>query len=183
MATSASSLESGPSEANSRLRIPATTSGLVANTRPTDVARCLVRAMRWRSKAARIKLGLSLRGLFLMQKLTKRDMARRQRRNVRPQVSLGSENCVLAVFTDAKSLEMACFSLTNGVAVTTFSPAGRTVSPAGRICKARVLAGGVGLMVDAGLSSLCTTDSMAVTCSSISPTRGKNESTTESSIP
>jgi hypothetical protein len=39
------------------------------------------------------------------------------------------------------------------------------------------------MMVDAGLSSLCTTDSMAATCSSISFTRGKNESTTESSIP
>src|SRR6266699_1385611 len=166
MATSASALASGPSEASSRLRIPATTSGLVTNTRATDVARCLVRAMRWRSKDARVKLGLDLlRGLFLMQKLTKRKMARRQRRNMRPQVSLGSENCVLAVFTDATSLEKACFSSTTGVAVTNFSPAesahalaGGIVSPAGRIRKARVLAGGMGVMVDAGLSSLCTTD-------------------------
>ena len=172
MSTSASSL----AEASSRLRILATTSGLVANTRAKDVARCLVRAMRWRLKDARVKLGLTLRGLFLIQELTKREMARRQRRNVSPQVSLGSENCVMTVFTDATSLDKACFSSTNDVAVTTFSPAGR-------IRKVRVLAGGMGVMVDAGLSSLCTTDSMAMTCSSISSTRGKNESTTESSIP
>ena len=38
-------------------------------------------------------------------------------------------------------------------------------------------------VVDAGLSSLYTTDSVTITCSSISFRRGKNESTIESSIP
>jgi hypothetical protein len=184
MATSTSSLASGPSEANSRLRIPVMSSGLVANTRATDVASRLVRAMRWRSKDARIKLGLSLRGLFLTQELMNREMARRQRRNTRPQVNLGSENWVTPVFTEAVSTENVRFSST------TFSPerdrsalAEGMVFPASRVRGPRVLARGMGEMVDAGLSSLCTTDSMAVTCSSISSTRGKNESTTESSIP
>ena len=167
-------------------------SGLVANTRATDVASRLVRAMRWRSKDARIKLGLSLRGLFLTQELMKREIARRQRRNMRPQVNLGRENWVTPVFTEAISAENVRFSSTKEVAFTTFSPerdrsAHALVEgmafPASRVRGARVLARGMGEMVDAGLSSLCTTDSMAVTCSSISSTRGKNESTTESSIP
>ncbi len=119
-------------------------------------------------------------------------MARPQRRKMRPQVSLGSEKCVVAVFMEATSLEKACFSSMAENAVTTFSAGrarganalvGGVVSPAGRICEVRVLARGMGVVVDAGLSSLCTTDSMAMAWSSISFTRGKNESTTESSIP
>jgi hypothetical protein len=99
----------------------------------------------------------------------------------------------MTVFTEATSLEKACFSSMAEDAVTTFSSAGGArgadalarglVSAAGKIREVRVLAGGMGVMVDAGLSSLCMMDSIAMTCSSISSTRGKNESTTESSIP
>jgi hypothetical protein len=176
MATSASSLEAGPSEASSRLQIPATTSGLVANTRDTDVVSRLVRAMRWRSRAAREKLGLTLRGLLLRQKVANREKARRKRRNIEPQVSLGSENWALAVPTGATSLERTCFSSMKEIEGTAFSSGGRACT----VCE---LTEGKGMMVEAGLSSLCTADSMAVTCSPICSTRGKNESTTESSIP
>lgn len=161
------------------MRIPATISGLVANTRATDVANRLVRAMRWRPRAVRVKLGSISRGrsLFLIQKkMTSRERVRRKRHNIRPQVSLGRENWVLAVLTEATSLEEMCFSSTEEVK-------GASFSVTGRACSSRELTKGMGAMVDAGLSSLYTADSMAVTCSPISSTSGKNESTTESSIP
>src|SRR6267142_974394 len=172
MATSASSLVAGPCEASNRLRIPATTSGLVANTRATDVASRLVRAMRWRPRAVPVKLGLTLRGLFRMQELISCTKTRRKRRHIRPQVSLGSENWVLTVLTEATSLAKTCFSLTMVVGGATFSVTGGASSE-------RDSTEGMAVIVDAGLSSLYTSDSMAATCSPISSTRGKNESTTE----
>ncbi len=98
-------------------------------------------------------LELSWRKDSWWQKLTKREMARRQRRNMRPQVSLGSENCILAFFTDATSLEKVCFSSTTEVVVTSFSLAGTVsahalargmVSLTSRIRKACVFAGRMG---------------------------------------
>ena len=179
MATSASSLVARPSEVSSRLRIPATTSGLVANTRATDVANRLVRAMRCRPRAVRVKLGSMSRGwglLLIQRKAISRERMRRRRHNMRPQVSLGSENWVLAVLTEATSLEEIYFSSTGEVN-------GATFSATGRACNSRELTKGMGAMVDAGLSSLYTADSIVATCSPISSTRGKNESTTESRIP
>jgi hypothetical protein len=105
-------------------------------------------------------LELSWRKDSWWQKLTKREMARCQRRNMRPQVSLGSEDCVLAFFKDATSLEKACFSSTTEVVVTSFSPAGTgsahalaggMLSLTGRIRRACVFAGRMGVIVDAGL--------------------------------
>jgi len=61
---------------------------------------------------------------------------------MRLQVSLGSKNCILAVFVDATSLKEACFSSMTEVEVTSFSHfslaesahmlAGGMVSPTGR---------------------------------------------------
>jgi hypothetical protein len=109
-----------------------------------------------------------------MQKPINCNSARRRRRHIRPQVSLGSENWVLAVLTEATSLVKPFFSSTE---------IGATFSTTGGAGSERDSIGGLAVMVDAGLSSLDTSDSMAVTCSPISSTRGKNESTTESSIP
>jgi len=142
---------------------------------------------------AREKLGSTFPGLFRLEKPIRRENARRKRRHMRLQVNLGSENLVLVVLMEAMSREKARLSSTNEDTEMDFSVvvrvrSGRALdkglaSPAGRIRSARALVEGMGVTVDAGLSSLYTAFSMVMTCSSISSTTGKNESTTESSIP
>ena len=159
--------------------MPATTSGFVASTRATDVTSRLVRAMRRRSKEARLKLGLTLRDLLPegLKRPMKRKKARRRRRSIRPKVNRGRENCVFVVLIEATSLKNNCFSSATKFGEKAFSS----------IVKVRDVRAGAKelegvVMVDSGLSSLYTTDSIAMTSFSISSTKGKNESTIESRI-
>src|SRR6266404_2037070 len=180
MLTSALSPATRPSAVISRLRIPATTSGFVAKTRATDVTSRLVRATRRRSDEVRPKLGLTLRDLLLegLKTPMQREKARRSRRSIRPKVNRGSENWVFVVLTEETSLINRCFSSASEFAAMVFSS--DVCRRDGRAC-AKEMGGAV--TVDPGLSSLYTTDSIAITSFSISSTNGKNESTIESRIP
>jgi hypothetical protein len=174
MPTSASSPATRRSAVFNRLRIPATTSGLGANTRTRDVTKRLVLAMRRRSEEAWLKLSLTLQDL-LLESLKRPMKEKKAPRNIRPKVDWGRENWVFVVPMEAASLHFSSATECGG----------RTFSSdlCSRKARARAKEMEGTVTMDPGLSSLYTTDSINMTSFPISSTRGKNESTIESRIP
>jgi hypothetical protein len=176
MPTSASSsLATRRSAVISRLRMPAITSGLVANTRTRHVTTRLVRAMRRRSEEASLKFGLMLGHLILENRPMKQKKARR---GIRPKANRGREDSVFVVLIEATSLKKICFS-----SVSKFGGRSFSSDLSGRDARVRTSSMDRTVAIDPGLSSLYTMDSVAITSFPISSTIGKNESTIDPRIP